>query len=133
MSNPIIDTTPNDAPKGIILSDRAYDLLKDVEMVILPATGTAYAATAAILHLPYALEVVGLVGVVIFILGVLLKISTVQHKAVATVTAIRAAAIADPMVSVSPIDPTKVDVTETQTGPGVAADPATVVVDAPSQ
>lgn len=132
MSTPIQDTTPDDAPKGIVLSNRAYDILQDVDRVLLPALGTAYAATAAILHLPYALEVVGLVGVAVFILGVLLKISSVQHKATAEVTAIKAAAIMDPNVSVSKEDPTMVQVTEMQTGPGVAADPALVEVDGPS-
>jgi hypothetical protein len=133
MTNPIIDTTPNDAPKGIVLSERAYDILKDVDLVILPASGTAYAATAAILHLPYALEVVGLIGVAVFVLGVLLKISSVQYKAKAAVAAIKAAAIVSPEVTVSPIDATKVEITETATGPGIAADPAQVVVDSPSQ
>lgn len=98
---PITDTTPNDAPKGIILSQRAYDVTKDVQMVILPAAGTVYAASAAILHLPYALQVVDLIGVAVFILGVLLKISSVQFQANVKVAVAKAVAQGATVVAIN--------------------------------
>jgi Putative phage holin Dp-1 len=79
------DTSNEEAPKGIILNRRVYDLLKDVDMLILPAIGTAYATLATIWHWHYAAQVVGSVAVFVVFLGVLLKISSVQYKAEAKV------------------------------------------------
>lgn len=64
------------------MSNKTYDVLKWIAMVVLPAIGTLYFALAGIWGFPYAEEIVGTITAVDTFLGVLLGITSVQyHKA----------------------------------------------------
>lgn len=63
-----------------ILSDKAYDILKWVALVLLPAFGTLYFGLAGIWGFPYGEQIVGTITVVDTFLGVILGISTVQYN-----------------------------------------------------
>jgi hypothetical protein len=63
------------------LSDRAYNFLKFLAQILLPALGTLYFALAQIWGLPAADEVVGSIVAVDTFLGVLLGISSAQYSA----------------------------------------------------
>lgn len=60
----------------MILSNRAYDVLKYFAQVVLPALGTLYFALSQIWGLPYGEEIVGTITAIDTFLGVLLKISS---------------------------------------------------------
>ena len=62
------------------MSNKVYDVLKWIAMVVLPAIGTLYYALAGIWGLPYAEEVVGTIIAVDTFLGVVLGISTAQYN-----------------------------------------------------
>jgi hypothetical protein len=62
------------------LSNKAYDTLKWIAQVALPAVGTLYAALAGIWGLPYGEEIVGTILAVDTALGVLLGISTSKYN-----------------------------------------------------
>ena len=62
------------------LSNKAYDALKWIAQVALPALGTLYAALAGIWGLPYGEEIVGTILAVDTALGVLLGISTSKYN-----------------------------------------------------
>ena len=64
----------------MIFSDKIYDILKWVALILLPALGTLYFALASIWGLPYGQEVVGTITAIDAFLGALLGISTVQYK-----------------------------------------------------
>lgn len=64
----------------LILSDRVYDLLKWITLVVIPALTTAYVGLAAIWKFPYAEEVAKTSAVVCTLLGALLGISTAQYN-----------------------------------------------------
>lgn len=61
------------------LSDSAYDTLKYIAQIVLPALGTLYFALSSIWGLPYGEQIVGTVTAVDAFLGALLKISTDQY------------------------------------------------------
>ena len=63
-----------------MLSNRAYDILKWVVMIALPALTTAYVGLAAIWGFPYATEVAKTSAVICTLLGALLGISTAQYN-----------------------------------------------------
>lgn len=63
-----------------ILSDKAYDILKWVALVLLPALGTLYFGLAGIWGFPYGEQIVGTITVLDTFLGVILGISTVQYN-----------------------------------------------------
>ena len=63
-----------------ILTDKAYDILKWVALVLLPALGTLYFALAGIWGFPYGEQIVGTITAVDTFLGVTLGISTVQYN-----------------------------------------------------
>lgn len=119
-------TDPNAEKHGIVLPERAYDLLKDLDLIALPALGAASGGALSLYHAPAAVTttVVGTIAILITLIGILLKISNVQYKANAKVAAAKAAAIVSPVVTVSPTDSTKVE---------VAADPSQIEVEPPSQ
>ena len=58
------------------LSNKAYDVLKYIAQIVLPAIGTLYFALASIWGLPYGEEIVGTITAVDAFLGALLKISS---------------------------------------------------------
>ena len=62
------------------MSNKLYDALKWVAMVLLPALGTLYFALAGIWDLPMGEQVVGTITAVDTFLGVLLGISTAQYN-----------------------------------------------------
>ena len=58
------------------MSNKAYDVLKKVAQVWLPALGTLYFALASIWGLPYGEAIVGTITAVDAFLGAVLGIST---------------------------------------------------------
>ncbi len=62
------------------LSNKAYDVLKFIAQIVLPAVGTLYFALAQIWNFPYAEEIVGTITAIDAFLGALLGISTAQYN-----------------------------------------------------
>lgn len=62
------------------MSNKLYDVLKWVAMVVLPAIGTLYFALAGIWGFPYAEQIGGTITAVVTFLGVVLGISSAQYK-----------------------------------------------------
>ena len=63
-----------------ILTDKTYNILKWVALVLLPALGTLYFALAGIWGFPYGEQIVGTITAIDTFLGVILGISTVQYN-----------------------------------------------------
>lgn len=63
-----------------ILTDKTYDILKWVALVLLPALGALYFGLAGIWGFPYGEQIVGTITVIDTFLGVILGISTVQYN-----------------------------------------------------
>ena len=62
------------------LSNGAYNVLKYVALVALPATGALYFGLSEIWGLPYGTEIVGTITVIDTFLGALLGISTANYN-----------------------------------------------------
>ena len=62
------------------MSNKLYDVLKWIAMVILPAIGTLYFALAGIWGFPYAEQIGGTVTATVTFLGVVLGVSSSQYK-----------------------------------------------------
>lgn len=62
------------------MSNKVYDALKWIVMIVLPACATLYTMLSGIWGFPYTEEVVGTITAVDTFLGVLLGISTVQYN-----------------------------------------------------
>lgn len=62
------------------LSNKAYDILKWIAMLFLPALGALYFTLAGIWNLPYGEQIVGTITAIDTFLGVLLGLSTVQYN-----------------------------------------------------
>lgn len=62
------------------LSNKMYDLLKWIAILLLPALGTLYFTLAGIWGLPYGEQIVGTITAIDTFLGVILGVSTVQYK-----------------------------------------------------
>lgn len=62
------------------MSNKLYDVLKWIAMVVLPAIGTLYFALAGIWGFPYAEQVGGTITAIVTFLGVLLGVSSAQYK-----------------------------------------------------
>ena len=62
------------------LSNKVYDVLKYIAMIVLPAIGTLYFALAGIWGFPYGEEIVGMLSVIETFLGAILMISTAQYN-----------------------------------------------------
>lgn len=62
------------------MSNKLYDILKWIAIILLPALGTLYFALAGIWGFPYAEQVVGTLSAVETFLGVILGISTIQYN-----------------------------------------------------
>lgn len=62
------------------MKNKTYDILKRIALVILPATGAAYFATAEIWSLPYAAQVVGTITVIETFLGAVLGFSSKAYN-----------------------------------------------------
>lgn len=63
-----------------MLSNKAYDILKWIAQILLPALGTLYFALAGIWGFPYAEQIVGTITAIDTFLGILLGISTVHYR-----------------------------------------------------
>ena len=64
------------------MSNKAYDILKWIAMVVLPAVATLYFALAGIWGLPFGEQIVGTITALDTFLGVVLGVSSAQyHKA----------------------------------------------------
>lgn len=73
------DTT-EEAPKGILMSNRTYNVLKDLTMIILPAVSLFYVTLSTIWGFPYVTEIVATIAAVIVLLGAVLKISGIRYQ-----------------------------------------------------
>ena len=62
------------------MSNKAYDILKWIAQIVLPALGTLYFALASIWGLPYGQEIVGTITAIDAFLGALLGVSTVAYN-----------------------------------------------------
>jgi len=62
------------------LGNKAYDVLKWIVMIVLPACTTAYVGLSAVWGFPYAEEVAKTSAVVCTLLGALLGISTAEYN-----------------------------------------------------
>ena len=62
------------------MSNRTYDVLKWLAMVLLPALGTLYFALAGIWNFPLGEQVLGTIAAIDTFLGVLLGISSAQYN-----------------------------------------------------
>lgn len=62
------------------LSNKAYDILKWIVMIVIPALTTAYVGLSEIWGFPYAAEIAKTSAVVCTLLGALLGISTAQYN-----------------------------------------------------
>ena len=62
------------------MTNKTYDILKWIALILLPALATFYAAIAAVWGLPYSEQVVGTITAVDTLLGTLLKISSDNYK-----------------------------------------------------
>lgn len=62
------------------MSNKVYDVLKWIAMVVIPAVGTLYFALAGIWGWPYGEQIVGTLTAVDTFLGVVLGISTAQYN-----------------------------------------------------
>lgn len=64
----------------MIFSNKTYDVLKWLTLVVLPAIGTAYLALAAVWGLPYGEQVSQTIIVVCTLLGAMLGVSTKNYN-----------------------------------------------------
>jgi hypothetical protein len=64
----------------IKMSNKTYDVLKWLAMVVIPALGTLYFALAGIWGLPYGEQIVGTLTAIDAFLGMTIGISSAQYK-----------------------------------------------------
>lgn len=64
----------------LLMSDKAYDIMKWIVQYILPGLGVLYAIIAGVTGLPYAEIVLAVVMAVDWFLGIILGISTKQYN-----------------------------------------------------
>ena len=62
------------------MSNKVYDALKWIAMVVLPAIAALYSGLAGIWGFPYGEQIVGTIVVVETFLGAILQISNAQYK-----------------------------------------------------
>lgn len=75
---PVVGDAPPQA--NTLLSNKVYDKLKFLAVILLPALGTLYFGLAGIWGLPKAEEVVGTIVVLDAFLGVLLQLSNKSYQ-----------------------------------------------------
>lgn len=61
------------------MSDKTYDILKEIAQIYLPALATLYFTLASIWGFPYAEQIVGTISAIDVFLGAVLKISTINY------------------------------------------------------
>ncbi len=62
------------------MSNKIYDILKYIALIVLPALGTLYFALASIWGLPYGEQVVGTITAIDTCLGALLGLSAYKYN-----------------------------------------------------
>ena len=62
------------------MSNKVYDILKQVELIVLPAISTLYFALSGLWGFPYGEEIVGTLAAIEIFLGTILQISSAQYK-----------------------------------------------------
>lgn len=62
------------------MSDKTYNILKWIALIVLPGLGTLYFALAGIWGLPYGEEIVGTITAIDTFLGALLGVSTAKYN-----------------------------------------------------
>lgn len=62
------------------MSNKVYDVLKFIAMVVLPALGTLYFALSSIWGLPYGEQIVGTITAIDTFLGAILGISSATYN-----------------------------------------------------
>lgn len=62
------------------MSNKVYDVLKWIALILLPALGTLYFALAGVWNLPYAEQVVGTITAVDTFLGAVLGIASAGYN-----------------------------------------------------
>ena len=62
------------------MSNKVYDILKDIALIVLPALATLYAALAKIWGLPYEVAIPATIMAIDTFLGAILKVSTNQYN-----------------------------------------------------
>ena len=62
------------------MSNKLYDVLKQIALIWIPALGTLYFALAGIWGFPYGEQIVGTLTAIDTFLGAVLGISTIQYK-----------------------------------------------------
>ena len=63
-----------------LLSDKLYEVLKWIALIVIPALGEAYVRLANVWGLPYGQQINETALIVTFLLGALIGISTVQYN-----------------------------------------------------
>jgi hypothetical protein len=62
------------------MSNKTYNILKEIAQIWLPAIATLYFALAQIWGFPYAEQIVGTLSAIDVFMGTVLKISTIQYN-----------------------------------------------------
>ena len=61
------------------MSNRLYDILKNIALICLPALATLVLTICQIWHLPYGQEIAATITALDVFLGAILKISSIQY------------------------------------------------------
>lgn len=61
------------------MTNRTYDIMKEIAQIWLPALATLYFTLASIWGFPYAEQIVGTISAIDVFLGAVLKISTINY------------------------------------------------------
>lgn len=75
--DPILPVDPN---KGPLVSNKKYDVIKQLVQKGLPAAGALYAGLAVFWHFPNSVEVVGSIALLATFLGVFLGIADRRYE-----------------------------------------------------
>ena len=62
------------------MSNKAYDIIKWIVVIVLPSIGTLYFALAGIWGLPYGEEIVGTITAIDTFLGAVMMITNAQYN-----------------------------------------------------
>ena len=71
---------PTQKPSWLLISDKVYNTLKFLSLILLPASGALYFGLAQIWHFPNGEQVVGTISLITVFLGTGLGISTAQYN-----------------------------------------------------
>lgn len=63
-----------------MLSNKTYDILKEIAQIWVPAIATLYFTLAGIWGFPYGEQIVGTLAAIDVFMGAVLKISTIQYN-----------------------------------------------------